>query len=101
MVHPAAAEIFVSLVLLLALMALACWGGYYRSRALPIRFHGEKVLIGALVGGSVSLGTYEIQRLGGGPIHPLGRLLPFCLYLAWGVSAEITVHRMAKRVKTD
>jgi len=100
-VHPTVARIAVSLALLLALTALACWGGYYRSRALPIRFHGEKVLISALVGGFVSLGTYGIQRMSGGPIYPLGLLLPFGLFLAWGVSGEITVHRMAKRAKSN
>ena len=81
----------------LALAALACGSGYWLGRSHPVRFKGEKILIGIFSGGFVALSTYGLEKLMGDSIHPFNIFSGFAFFLMQGITSEITVQRAARR----
>ena len=95
--HPTVARIVIVSVFFLALAVLAVCNGYFRARSLPIRFHGEKLLISVLLGGLLTFSLYGFERLEGSPTHPEHLWQLFGFFLLSGASAEVTVHLRAGR----
>lgn len=92
-----ASRVVILTVLYLVFVALACSSGYLKARHLPVRFWGEKVLIGLLLGMFFALLAYGSQRLIGGQVRPLRVALVGGFFLLQGTAIEITLYVRTKR----
>ena len=77
--------------------ALACGSGYWLGRSLPVRFKGEKVLIGIFMGGFAALGTYDVEKLMVDGIRPLNICAGFAFFFLQSIGVEIAAQQAARR----
>ena len=94
---------FVRVLLSLFLIVLACGSGWWLARSLPVRFHGEKVLIGLLIGGFTALAVYGIERIFVSPARPSLLMMFLGWFFLQGLAGEVTVQLAARHrgIKTQ
>ena len=90
-------HLFVIVILCLFLIALACGSGYWIARFLPVRFNGEKVVIGLLNGTFAALATYGVEKLTQSQMHLSQFILPLGWFFLQGLAGEVTVQITARR----
>ncbi len=90
-------RIVVSVIQYLVLAAVACGWGYWLGRSVPVRFKGEKVLIGIFVGGCVALLTYGVEKLTGDGIRPLSIFTGFAFFFLQSIGVEIAAQQAARQ----
>jgi len=95
--HLSNSHLFVIVVLYIFLIALACGSGYWMARHLPVRFNGEKVLIGLLTGSLAALATYGIENLTQSQVQFSQIISPLSWFLLQGIAGEVTVQTSSWR----
>jgi len=94
--HLSAGRLFAGVVLYLSLVVLACGSGYWMARYLPVRFNGEKVLIGLLIGSLAALATYGTEKLTQSQVQLSQVISPLGWFFLQGLAGEITVQAASR-----
>ena len=97
--HPSGSSVFVVAALFLFMIVLACGSGWWMARFLPVRFNGEKVVIGLLTGGLVALATCGVDKLIQGRVRADHIALTLGWFFVQGLAGEVTVQIAARRRK--
>lgn len=95
--HLTNSRLFVIVVLYLFMIALACGSGYWMARLLPVRFNGEKVLIGLLIGSLAALATYGVEKLTQSQVQLFQIISPLGWFLLQGIAGEVTAQTTSRR----
>ncbi len=95
--HLSEGRLFVGVVSSLFLISLACGSGYWMARYLPVRFNGEKVLTGLLIGSLAALATYGTEKLMQNQVQLSQVILPLGWFFLQGLAGEITVQAASRR----
>ena len=93
-------HLLVEVVISLFLVVLACGSGYWMARFLPVRFNGEKALIGLITGCLVTPSAiYGLDKLMNDRVRVFEVTLPIGWFSLQGLAGEATVQAICTTPK--